>query len=223
MRALRRFLFRLTAPATRRRDDERLKEELEQHVALQAAEYVRAGLPPAEARRQAVLKFGSVEAVKERYRDEQGLPFLDHLLQDLRYTLRQLHKAPSFTLTATLSLAMGIGANTAVFTVIERVLLRPLPVANPQELVFIADQRILEQQSPRFSYPFYASLRDNKILTGVTARFSLGVNTKFNGQVARVSGELVSGNYFSVVGTGTQIGRAFTSEDDKRLGRTPSP
>jgi predicted permease len=142
----------------------------------------------------------------------------DHLLQDLRYSVRQLRKAPLFTLTATLSLAMGIGANTAVFTVIERVLLRPLPVANPQELVFIADQRVLEQQSPRFSYPFYTSLRGNPILNGVTARFSLGVNTEFNGQIARVSAELVSGNYFTVVGAGAQIGRAFRPEDDQTPG-----
>ena len=221
MRALRRFMLRLTASATGRRDDERLREELDHHVALQAAEYVRAGIPAAEAKRRAFLKFGPLEGIKEGYRDEHGLPLLDHLLQDLRYSLRQLRKAPVFTLTATLSLAMGIGANTAVFTVIERVLLRPLPVANPQELVFIADQRVLEQQSPRFSYPFYASLRDNPVLTGVTARFSLGVNTRINGQIARVSGELVSGNYFSVVGTGAQMGRAFSPEDDQAPGAHP--
>jgi hypothetical protein len=176
-------------------------------------------LSPVEARRQAVLKFDAVEAVKEHYRDEQRLPVLDNLPQDVRYSLRQLHKAPLFTLTATLSLAMGIGANAAVFTVIERVLLRPLPVANPQELVFITDQRILEQPSPRFSYPFYASLRDTDVLDGVAARFSLGVDIHLNGRIARVSGEPVSGNYFSVVGAGAQIGRTFTPEDD----RTPGP
>jgi predicted permease len=218
MRTLRRFLIRLAASATRRRDEERLREEIEQHVALQTADNVRAGLAPVEARRQAVLKVGAVEAIKEHYRDEQGLPVLDNLLQDVRYTLRQLHKAPLFTLTATLSLAMGIGANAAVFTVIERVLLRPLPVSHPEELVFVTDQRILEQQSPRFSYPFYASVRDNDVLDGVAARFSVGVNTDFNGRIARVSGELVSGNYFTVVGAGTQIGRTLTPEDDRTPG-----
>ena len=221
MRAVRRFLLRLTTSVTRRRDEERLREELEEHVALQAADYVRAGMAAVEARRRALLKFGPVEGIKEGYRDEQGLPLLEHLLQDLRYSLRQLRKAPLFTLTATLSLAMGVGANTAVFTVIERVLLRPLPVANPEELVFIADQRILEQQSPRFSYPFYASLRDNPVLNGVAARFSLGISTRINGQIARVSGELVSANYFSVVGTGAQMGRAFSPEDDQAPGAHP--
>jgi predicted permease len=218
MRTLRRFLVRLAAPATRRRDEARMRDEIEEHLALLTAENVRAGLSPVEARRQAVLKFGAVEAVKEHYRDEQRLPVLDDLLQDVRYSLRQLHRAPLFTLTATLSLAMGIGANAAVFTVIERVLLRPLPVANPQELVFITDQRILQQPSPRFSYPFYASLRDNGVLDGVAAHFSLPIDIELSGRIARVSGELVSGNYFSVVGAGAQIGRTFTPEDDRAPG-----
>jgi predicted permease len=218
MSTLRRFLIRLAASATRRRDEQRLREELEQHVAMQTAENVRAGLPPVEARREALLKAGAVEAIKEQYRDEQSLPFLDNLLQDVRYALRQLQRAPVFTLTATLSLAMGIGATAAVFTVVERVLFRPLSVSRPQELVFIADQRIAQEQNPRFSYPFYASLRDNSVLEGVAARFSMGVNTDVGGRIARVSAELVSGNYFSVVGAGTQIGRTLTPEDDRTPG-----
>jgi hypothetical protein len=218
MRALRRFLIRLATSTIRRRDDSRLREELQQHLALQIAENIQAGMSPVEAKRQAALKFGAVESIRETYREEQGLPVLDHLLQDVRYALRQLRKAPLFTLTATLSLAMGIGANAAVFAVIERVLLRPLPVVDPQELVFIVDQRILEQQSPRFSYPFYAALQGNDVLEGAAARYSLAVNTEFGGRLARVSGELVSGNYFSVVGAGAQIGRTFSPEDD----RTPS-
>ncbi|MDQ3418201.1 MAG: permease prefix domain 1-containing protein, partial [Acidobacteriota bacterium] len=112
------------------RDDEtRLREELDAHLQMQTAENVRAGMSPDEARRQAVLKFGPIEAIKGSYRDEQGLPAVEDFLQDVRYTFRQLRKAPLFTLTATISLAMGIGANAAVFTIVERVLLRPLPVS----------------------------------------------------------------------------------------------
>ena len=177
MKPWRRFLIRLAASVTRRRDEERLREELEQHVALQTAEHVRAGLSPAEARRQALIKLGGAEAIQDHYRDEQGLPFLDNLVQDVRYTLRQLRKAPLFTLTATVSLAIGIGANAAVFAVIERVLLRPLPVDNPEQLVFVTDQRILTEESPRFSYPFYAAVRDNCVLAGVAARSGLSVST----------------------------------------------
>ncbi len=177
MKPWRRFLIRLAASVTRRRDDERLREELEQHVALQTAEHVRAGLSPAEARRRALIKLGGAVAIQDHYRDEQGLPFLDNLVQDVRYTLRQLRKAPLFTLTATVSLAIGIGANAAVFAVIERVLLRPLPVDNPEQLVFVTDQRILTEESPRFSYPFYAAVRDNSVLAGVAARFGVSVST----------------------------------------------
>lgn len=222
MRTLRRFLIRLVTVATRRRDEKRLREELDQHLALQTAEHIRAGLPPVEARRQAVLKFGAVEAIKEHYRDEQGLPLLDNLLQDIRYTLRQLQKAPLFTLAATLSLAMGIGANAAVFTVIERVLLRPLPVSDPQELVFVADQRILEQRSPRFSYPFYAALRDNDVLVGVAARSGGAVNTEVNGRIARVTGELVSGNYFESLAPAHRSGERLRPRTTGYPGHTPS-
>jgi predicted permease len=212
---MRRFLARLTAVATTGTNEARLREELEHHLAMQTAENVRAGLPPIEARRQALLKFGAIESVKESYRDEKGLPVLDMLLQDLRYTLRQWRKAPVFTVTATLSLAMGIGANAAVFAVIERVLMRPLPVSNPQELVFVADQRIAEERSPRFSYPFFLELRDNRVLNGVAARYSLPFNTDSNGRIARAAGELVSGSYFRVVGVGAEMGRTLTAEDDR--------
>ena len=218
MRALRRFVRRLAASATRRRDDARLRDEVEAHLALQTAENVRAGLSPVEARRQAVLKFGAVEAVKEQYRDEQGLPSLDGLVQDVRYTLRQWRQSPLFTVAATLSLAVGIGANAAVFTLVDRVLLRSLPVSNPEELVILTDQRSPAQPGPRFSYPFYADLRKNDVLTGLAAHFVLGVNATVNGSTARVRGALVSGNYFSVIGAGTQIGRPLTVEEDRTPG-----
>src|SRR5438876_9028287 len=117
MRTLRRFVRRLVSWARTQRDEERLRAEIEEHLALQTAENLRAGLSPVEARRQAVLKFGAVEAVKEEYRDQRGLPFLEMLLQDVRYGLRQLSSNPGLTLTVLLTLALGIGANTAIFTV----------------------------------------------------------------------------------------------------------
>lgn len=221
MRGLRRFLIRLSASALRTRDEARLREELEEHLALQTEDNIRAGLPPAEARRQAVLKFGAVEALKEQYRDEQGLPYLEWLLHDVRYALRQLRRAPVFAATATLSLAVGIGANAAMFTLVDRVLLRSLPVADPQELVFVTDQRSLNEPSPRFSYPFYAALEDNNVLQGVAAHFVLPLNAGTGERVERVRGELVSGNYFSVVGARTQIGRPLTPGDDRMPGSHP--
>src|SRR5438034_495244 len=134
MRDLRRFLKRFRNMVTRRRNDERLKEEIEEHIALQTAEYMKAGLPPAEARRQALLKFGAVEAIKEEYRAQTGLPFVETLLYDTRYALRRLRKSPSFTIMVVLTLALGIGATTSIFTLFYDVLLKSLTVANPGEL-----------------------------------------------------------------------------------------
>ena len=134
MRTLRRFLKRLGSWARTQQDEERLQAEIEEHLAMQTSENLRAGLSPTEARRQAVLKFGGVEAIKEDYRAQKGLPFLETLAQDTRQTLRRLRKAPSFTITAVLTLALGIGATTSIFTLVHAVLLKSLPVANPAEL-----------------------------------------------------------------------------------------
>jgi macrolide transport system ATP-binding/permease protein len=218
VRGLRRLIVRLTAFGRARRDEERLRAEMEHHLALQTADNVRAGMPAVDARRRAILKFGPVEAVKERYRDEQRLPFLDHVAQDVRYAFRQLRSAPLFTMTAALSLALGVGANTAMFSIVHGVLLAPLPVANPHELVFVTDQRSAEETSPRFSYPFYLNLRENTVLNGTAARFSLGVSATVDGSTARVPGELVSGNYFAVMGAATQLGRPLTVDDDRAPG-----
>ncbi len=219
--ALRRFFTRLCASITGRRDEARLREELESHLQMQVADNVRAGLSTAEARRQAVLKFGPIEALKDNYRDEQRLPVLDDLFQDVKYAIRQLRNSPVFALTATISLAMGIGANAAVFTIVERLLLRPLPVHNPHELVYVTDERVLTQASPRFSYPFYAVVRQNMVLNGVAARSALGVNVTVNGQTWRANGELVSGNYFEVLGTTPELGRPLFSQDDSTPGAHP--
>ena len=134
MRTLRRFLKRLATTATRRQNEERLKEEFENHLSLQTAENLRSGMSPEQARRQAVLKFGGLESFKEEYRDQQGLAFLEILFADTRHALRRLRHAPAFTLTTILTLALGIGATTSIFTLVHAVLLKSLPVTNPAEL-----------------------------------------------------------------------------------------
>jgi hypothetical protein len=140
MRMLNRLFARVWNFGFGRPGDERLREELEGYVAMQAEENVRAGMTPTEARRQALLKLGAVEAIREQYREEEGLPQLEHLLQDIRYALRQLRKSPAFTLTAVLTLTLGIGATTAIFTLVQQVMLQSLPVNRPDQLWRIGDQ-----------------------------------------------------------------------------------
>src|ERR1700686_1942984 len=134
MRALRRFLSRMVNLATRRAQDERLREEIEEHITLQTAENLRAGLSPVEARRQAMLKFGGVEAMKKDYGAERGLLFIENLMRDVRFALRLLHKSPAFTIAAVLTLAMAIGANAVVFSVLNGLILRPLNVPQAESL-----------------------------------------------------------------------------------------
>jgi predicted permease len=221
MRALRRLARRLASSFARRSADERLQEEIEQHLAFQTEENIRAGMTPAEARRQAVLKFGAIESIREAFREEHRLPILETTAYDLRHAIRQLRRSPMFTVTAVLSLAVGIGANAAVVTIADRVLVRSLPVTAPGELIFVADQRARADSSPRFSYPFYAALADNSILAGLAARFVLPVNVGIDGSASRVRGELVSGTYFGVLGAAAHIGRPLTAADDRIPGSHP--
>jgi hypothetical protein len=160
MKPLKRFLARLRNSALRRRDDKRLQEEIEEHLALQTADNLRAGLSPSEARRQALLKFGAVEAIQEEYWAEGGLAFLETLLQDYRFGWRSLRKSPGFTAVAVVTLALGIGANTAIFSMVDTLMIRPLPVQHPLDLTFLAFPRDPTHFDPQFSGPEFRQLRD---------------------------------------------------------------
>jgi predicted permease len=234
MRDLRRFLTRLFTSAMRRRDEERLREEFEEHLALQTAENIRAGLSPGEARRQAVLKFGAVEGFKEEYRDQQGLVLLETLLQDTRHALRRLRKAPAFAITSVLTLALGIGATTSIFTLVHAVLLKSLAVANPSELYRLGKESKCcywggysqEKEFSLVSYDMYKYFRDNTKGFAELAAFQaggnlFGVRRSGSSEAAQgYPGELVSGNYFAMFGLGAYAGRLLTPSDD-RAGAPP--
>jgi predicted permease len=135
MTTLRRFVQRLTSWASARHDEQILQAEIDDHIARQTAENVRAGVAPDEARRLALLKFGNVEAMKDSYRDQRGLPLLDTITHDMRHVTRRLRKTPGFTAAVLLTLALGIGGNIAIFGVIDSILIRPLPYPHAEGLV----------------------------------------------------------------------------------------
>jgi putative ABC transport system permease protein len=213
VKSLRRFLARLSNFATRRRADERLKAEIEEHLALQIEENLRAGLTPPEARRQAKVKFGSTETVKEDYQAERGLPFIETLLQDLRYALRMLRKNPGFTAVAILTLALGIGASTAIFSVVEAVLLRALPYPNPQKLVRVWEQapdgHLMNLADPNFD-DFAAQNDTFADLAGYEYWLS---SVSGGSEPVRVNIASVSGGFFKTLGVEPFRGRAFASDE----------
>jgi predicted permease len=230
MRPLRRFFRRLSSCLNRQRDEERLRVEIEEHLALQAAEEVRAGLSPAEAQRQAALKFGAVEAIRESYRDQRGLPFLETSIRDIRQALRRLRLAPAFTIATIATLALGIGATTSIFTLVHAVLLKSLPVAKPDELYRLGKEARccfwggVWQQVNEFSLvsdELYTHLRDNTRGFAELAAFSastdlFGVRRKGVPAPAQsYPGEYVSGNYFSMFGVRPYSGRALGPADDR--------
>ncbi len=234
MRTLRRFFKRLSSWATTRGDEERLRVEIEEHLTLQTDENVRAGLSPVEARRQAVLKFGAVEAVKEGYRDGRGFPFIETLIQDTRYALRRLRKAPAFTITTILTLALGIGATTSIFTLVYAVLLKPLAVSSPDELFRLGKESHCcyftgysqDKEFTLISYDLYKHFRDNTKGFAELAAFQasepqFGVRRSGSAEPAQsYPGEFVSGNYFTMFGIRAYAGRALAARDD-RPGASP--
>ncbi len=215
MRPLRRFFKRLASFLTRRRDDERLKEEIEDHLALQTSENIRAGLSPVEARRQAALKFGAVEAMKEDYRAGRRMQFIDTLLQDVRYGLRTLRKSPGFTAVAVLTIALGIGATTAIFSVVDATLLHPLPYPQPEQLVSIQDDLPgVGAHDVGMSVPEWHDLESSGIFEYVSPLGGGGsVNLTGSSQPTRASFLAEAPNYFALLGVQPQLGRTFNPND----------
>jgi hypothetical protein len=212
MRSLRRFLLRLGNFATRRRDDERLREEIAEHIALQTAENLRAGLSPVEARRQAMLKFGGVETMKQDYRAERGLLFIENLLRDVRFAVRMLRKSPGFTVVAVVTLAVAIGANAVVFGVLNALILRPLNVPQAQSLWGLerGSDKAVNQ-----SYPDYLDLRDRNRSFDDLAAYNVtlaGLDTGNNPSSAWILE--VTGNYFDALGIHPYLGRFFHGADE---------
>jgi predicted permease len=217
------FIHRLRGLFLKRKLEQELEDEIRSHLDMQIEDNLRQGMGPDEARYEALRKFGGVEQVKESYRDRHSLSVVDSTLRDLRYALRMLRRSPGFAVVAALLLALGIGANTAIFSVVDVVLLKSLPVKDPERLVLLSHTNSGEY-SDRFSYSNYEQVRDNdRTLSGVLAYHPLRLTVSVDGQPEpAINGQLVSGNYYQVLGVNAALGRTIAPEDDRTPGEHPS-
>jgi predicted permease len=245
MTSLQILLSKLRALFLKRRLEEDLDDEIQLHLEMQIEEHVRQGMSPEEARYLALRKFGGVDQVKEIYRDQRALTFVETFLRDLRYGIRMLRRSPGMTLVAIMSLALGIGANTALFSVVDAVLLKTLPVEQPEQLV------LLEWQSGRpfrvsgmsgtsnveappgqkglslFRYDIFQQMQKAQVADAnspLSALIAFGpipeVTAKVDDQPDVIKGQAISGNYFSALRVRPSLGRTI-SDDDDRFGAPP--
>jgi predicted permease len=227
----------------RKRMMEDLEQDIRDYIERETQDNIERGMSPEEARYAALRKFGNVTRVKEETREVWTLVWLERLWQDVHYGLRQLCRSPGFTAVALLSLALGIGANTAIFSLIDAVLFKLLPVQHPQQLALLTwtskgfPDGVINSMSGNwdqdksgrstgtsFSYPSYEQIRDrNDVFSSVTALAAneSDLNVGYKGQAGRADGQLVSGTFFSALGVQPVLGRALTPDDD-RIGASPA-
>src|SRR5260221_1683498 len=213
--------------------DRELDAELRTYLEMAAEEKIKQGMNHKDARRAVRLERGSVEITKEVLWSARWESVVDTLWQDLRFAARMLAKNPAFTAVAVLTLALGIGANTAIFSLMNAVLLRSLPVQNPSQLVLFGAGKwggIMDEVPSRtwqlFSYPFYRQVQqDGRVFSGVTAVSSMpnGVHGTIGdaSEAEAIDARLVSGTYFATLGVNPVLGRAFSEDDDRIPGGSP--
>lgn len=208
---------RLWAWARMGRLERDFAEELESHAAMLAEEHLRRGLPPEEARRQALIGLGSPAQLRESFREQRGLPLLERVAQDLRYAVRMFRNSPGFTLFAAAALALGIGATSAVFNIADAVLLRPLPYRDPARLV------MLWQDDTAYGFPrnnpspwaFEQWRKRNQVFAAMAALTHDSFNLLGRGEPEYLHADTVTANFFSVLGVAPALGRTFTTDDGR--------
>jgi putative ABC transport system permease protein len=216
-RRLRAWFVRLGGLFDKERRDRELAEELEGHLQMHIEDNLRCGMTLEEARRDALIKLGGVEATKEKYRDRRGVPALEDLLQDLRYALRILRRGPGFTAVAVLTLGLGVGANTAIFSLVSAVLLRPLNYQEPERLVMVwEDESAAGGSRDTPAVGNYADWKaQNQSFTDMAALELRSYNLTGDGEPEKINAYGVTANLFPLLGVSPAPGRAFTAEEDQ--------
>jgi len=199
------------------RADQEFENELEIHLEMLTEENIRRGMTPEEARRAARIRLGGHTQLKETNRELQGLPMLETFLQDARYAFRMLRKNPGFTAVAVLTLALGIGANTAIFSVVHAVLLKPLPYGNPDQLYNVFQAKPQEGVGGTgWSYANFTELREqNRVFSEMAGSQQHQLTLTGRGEPAVVNTSVVTPELFSLFGEKPLAGRAFFPEDGK--------
>jgi predicted permease len=216
--SLRELFLRLLGSLQRRKFEREFDEEVQAHLNLLAERFIQQGLSAEEARYAARRQFGGVTQMRDNLRERSRFSFLEAILQDSAYVIRQLRRSPLFATAAILTLALGIGANTAIFSFVDQLILRLLPVQNPQEIVSLVGQG--EHYGSNMghnvlSYPIYQDFRDrNQVFRQMMCRRSVQFTATAQSQSEVISGELVSGNYFPLLGVKAAVGWVFDSKDD---------
>jgi predicted permease len=230
MKPLRRAWKRLLGALFRNRREADLASEIQSHVEMLTEDNIARGMTPNQARRAAMITFGGVEAAKENYRDQRGLPGLESLAHDVRFAARSMRRNPAFTATVVACLGLGIGASTAIFSLFNAAMFRSLPVARPDRLVFFSYSETTGDMSAvrrlttgtggvSLPYATYQALRDQaRSLAGVFVSVPTGFDSNsltvgLAGRPFTADGELVTANYFAVLGVSPVMGRAFTESD----------
>ncbi len=207
MSRLRSFWARLQTTFAKKRTAGQLTQELSSHLEMLTEDNIKSGMAPEEAHRRARIALGGHTQIQEAYRDQASLPLLEAALYDLRFGARMLRKNPAFTVVAVLTLALGIGANTAIFTVVNAVLLRPLPYAAPQELITLR------------SYQSWPDLYDIQQQSRSLEKIGAFANWQFdllgNGEPEQIQAALVSLDLLDVLGVPPALGRTFSTADDQ--------
>ena len=209
MRKLRAWASRFKGLFSKAARERELADEIESHLQMHIDDNIRAGMSPEEARRVAVLKLGGVDQAKEAYRDRATIPFLESVIQDLRFTLRQLRKNPAFTVTATTMVALGIGASVAIFAFVDAALIKPLPYHDPSRLLYVTETT---PEIPRasLSYPDYVDWKKlNTVFESLNVYNQRGYVISTPAGMEMVDGARVIAGFFRTLGVGPLLGRDF--------------